>query len=120
MPKVFTTKIKKGKAIGAQAGLSDDLTKVFSILENLEGIGGVEIKRDGVFWRIAITSSMAGSSGSSGGIPTGWSERADAIVDIQWDSTYHKLQVKRGTVLVKDSTEDASWSDLLTFAEYDA
>jgi len=65
MPKVFTTKIKKGKAIGAQTGLSDDLTKVFSILENLEGIGGVEVKRDGIYWRIAITSSMAG--GSSGG-----------------------------------------------------
>lgn len=50
--------------------------------------------------------------------PEGWSERASGIVDIQWDSSYHKIQVKRGTVLVKDNTEDASWSDLLTFGEF--
>lgn len=113
MPKVFTTKIKKGKAIGAQKGLSDDLEKVFTILENLEGIGGVEIKRDGVFWRIAVTSSMAGGGGSSGGVPTGYTERSNSIVDMQVsDTDPKKVQIKRGTVLCKDV--DASWSDLLT------
>lgn len=114
MPKIFNCKIKKGKAIGAQKGLVDDLKKLFSIVENMEGIGGIEIKRDGVFWRFAITSSMAGGGGSSsGGVPTGYTERSNSIVDIQVsDTDPKKIQVKRGTVLCKDV--DASWSDLLT------
>lgn len=113
MPKIFNCKIKKGKAIGAQKGLADDLEKLFSILENLEGIGGIEVKRDGLYWRIAVTSTAVGGGASSGGVPTGYTERSNSIVDQQVsDTDPKKVQIKRGTVLCKDV--DSSWTDLLT------
>lgn len=50
--------------------------------------------------------------------PDGWEELADALVDIKWDSDYHKLQIKRGTILVKTGTVATTWTDLLAFAEF--
>jgi len=50
--------------------------------------------------------------------PSGWSEQT-RVTQIRYDSTYHKLQVKTGTVLVKDSSE-SDWTDVITFEEFDA
>ena len=49
--------------------------------------------------------------------PDGWSEQT-RVTQVQWDSTYYKLQIKKGTVLVKDDSEDAAWTDILEGEEF--
>lgn len=115
----FWNRLVRGKAIGAQPSFARDFNTVLEILENIEGAGSICVdKSDPKNWR--ITLKEMGDPGSGGEFPpAGWSEQT-RVTQIQYDSTYHKLQVKTGTVLVKDETEDSTWTDVITFEEFDA
>lgn len=64
----------------------------------------------------AVTKKL-GTMG--GGIPTGYSERTSTIIDAQVTqvSGVDTVQIKRGTVLVKDA--DTSWTDLVSPTAFD-
>lgn len=74
----FKNKIKSGLAIGAQKTFAEDLNKVMEILENIEGLGGITIAKNGNMWRISVTGQQTASSG--GGIPSGYEEETINIV----------------------------------------
>ena len=48
----FRNKLVRGKAIGAQKHFAHDFNKMMAILENIKGLGGIEIKKEGIDWRI--------------------------------------------------------------------
>mgnify|MGYP001459998686 CR=1 FL=1 len=100
----FNWKFRKDKAIGAQAGLGDSLQKVIDILDNIEGIGGVKITKEGVDWRVSLDATAIASGGSGGGIPTGYGEETLNVV------TDGKIITR--TVLTKNSgkADVATWS----------
>ena len=50
----FRNKLVRGKAIGAQKNFAYDFNRVMQILENIKGVGGIEIKKEGIDWRIAL------------------------------------------------------------------
>ena len=109
-------KLRKNVAIGAQKGFADAFNALVDFAEKLEGAGNIKVDKSN--WpNVRITLSSENPPPPSG-IPPGYEELSDSIVDIQWDSTSHKIQIKRGTVLVKTGTVGTSWSDLLTFEEY--
>ena len=56
----FRNKLVRGKAIGAQKHFAHDFNKMMAILENIKGVGGIEIKKEGIDWRIT-TSYEKGS-----------------------------------------------------------
>ena len=56
----FRNKLVRGKAIGAQRNFAHDFNRVMQILENIKGVGGIEITKDGIDWRIT-TSYEKGS-----------------------------------------------------------
>ena len=113
----FFRRLIKGKAIGAQKGFADSYNSIIDILENMEGAGDITIDRSNPkHWRIK-KANVGETEQTGSGIPDGYSEE-ERVTQIQWDNSAKKLQVKKATVLIKD--EDASWTDLLTFAEYDA
>lgn len=117
--KIFGNRLIPGRAIGAQKTFAADFNAVMEILENMEGAGQVEIdKSNAKYWRIKIKEA-SDTGGGSGGIPAGYTAQ-NRITQIQYDSTYYKLQIKKGTVLVKDDSEDADWTTLLTFQAFDA
>ena len=43
----------RGKAIGAQKNFAYDFNRVMQILENIKGVGGIKITKNGIDWRIA-------------------------------------------------------------------
>ena len=92
----FKNKIKSGLAIGAQKTFAEDLNKVMEILENIEGLGGVTISKNGNTWRISVTGQLT-ASGGSGGIPAGYEEEQLDVVTA--------AGIKTRTVLVKTSTK---------------
>ena len=49
----FRNKLVRGKAIGAQKNFAYDFNRVMLILENIKGVGGIVIKKEGIDWRIA-------------------------------------------------------------------
>ena len=51
----FRNKVVKGKAIGAQKNFAHDFNRVMQILENIKGVGGIEIKKEGIDWRITTS-----------------------------------------------------------------
>ena len=51
----FRNKMVKGKAIGAQKNFAHDFNRVMQILENIKGVGGIEIKKDGIDWRVSTS-----------------------------------------------------------------
>ncbi len=51
----FRNKLVKGKAIGAQKNFAHDFNRVMMILENIKGVGGIEIKKEGVDWRVTTS-----------------------------------------------------------------
>jgi hypothetical protein len=104
MPRLFI-RLKKGKAIGAQKGLADSLNKLFEIMENIEGIGGVNIAKDGVDWKVMIDQTEAPSGG---GIPDGYEEETLNIIT---DS---------GIVTRKVLVETATKDTVETFASADS
>jgi len=86
MGAVFQFRMRKGRSLGAQAGFADAFNRVLDILENIKGLGGVEICKNGVNWRVVITDDV--SAPESGGIPDGISleNNADGKTQImEWD-----------------------------------
>ena len=51
----FRNKVVKGKAIGAQKNFAHDLNRVMLILENIKGLGGIEITKKGIDWRVTTS-----------------------------------------------------------------
>ena len=51
----FRNKLVRGKAIGAQKNFAHDFNKIMLILENIKGLGGIEIKKEGIDWRITTS-----------------------------------------------------------------
>jgi len=49
----FRNKLVRGKAIGAQKNFAHNFNRVMLILENIKGVGGIVIKKEGIDWRIA-------------------------------------------------------------------
>lgn len=123
--KHFKNKLVSGKAVGAQSTLAEDLNKVFEILENIEGIGGVSVTKKGTLWRICMGGDepdgdsdpvTPGGGSSSGGVPTGYAD-GTVITAIQFDTSTKQIQIKTATALVKDSTE-SGWTEAITPAAF--
>ena len=51
----FRNKLVRGKAIGAQKNFAHDFNKIMLILENIKGLGGIEIKKEGIDWRVTTS-----------------------------------------------------------------
>ena len=51
----FRNKLVKGKAIGAQKNFAHDFNRVMQILENIKGVGGIVITKEGIDWRVATS-----------------------------------------------------------------
>ena len=51
----FRNKLVRGKAIGAQKHFAHDFNKMMAILENIKGLGGIEITKKGIDWRITTS-----------------------------------------------------------------
>ena len=51
----FRNKLVRGKAIGAQKNFAHDFNKIMLILENIKGVGGIEITKNGIDWRITTS-----------------------------------------------------------------
>ena len=51
----FRNKLVRGKAIGAQKNFVHDFNRVMQILENIKGVGGIEIKKEGIDWRVTTS-----------------------------------------------------------------
>ncbi len=51
----FRNKLVRGKAIGAQKNFAHNFNRVMLILENIKGVGGIEIKKEGIDWRITTS-----------------------------------------------------------------
>lgn len=51
----FRNKLIRGKAIGAQKNFAHDFNRVMLILENIKGVGGIEIKKEGIDWRVSTS-----------------------------------------------------------------
>ena len=51
----FRNKLVRGKAIGAQKNFAHDLNKIMLILENIKGLGGIEITKKGIDWRVTTS-----------------------------------------------------------------
>lgn len=49
----FRNKLVQGKAIGAQKNFAYNFNRVMLILENIKGVGGIKITKNGIDWRIA-------------------------------------------------------------------
>lgn len=51
----FRNKLVQGKAIGAQKNFAYNFNRVMQILENIKGVGEIEIKKEGIDWRITTS-----------------------------------------------------------------
>lgn len=91
----FKNKLHTG-AIGSQKTFREDFNKVLEILENIEGLGGITIAKNGNMWRISVTGQLT-ASGGSGGIPDGYEEEELNYIT--------SAGIKTRTVLVKTSTK---------------
>lgn len=69
---VFNFRLRKEKALGAQAGFADAFNKIVDILENIEGLGPVEIKKNGRDWRVVIKDQLTNGGGTA--MPDGTTE----------------------------------------------
>jgi hypothetical protein len=93
----FKNKLHTG-AIGSQKTFREDFNKVLEILENIDGLGGITIAKNGNTWRISFTGQATESIGSGGGgIPSGYEEEQLDVVTA--------AGIKTRTVLVKTSTK---------------
>lgn len=75
----------------------------------------VECVKDYVRGVVVSIYSTAATGG--GGGTTGYTETTVPII-WQYDTSAHKWQYKTGTVLVKNSTTAATWTDGITFAQF--
>ncbi|MFA7463055.1 MAG: hypothetical protein WCY59_07935 [Anaerovoracaceae bacterium] len=106
MGAVFQFRMRKGRSIGAQAGFADAFNRVLDILENIKGLGGVEIRKNGGNWRVVITDDV--SAPESGGIPAGYEEETLNII------------TDAGIVTRKVLVETATKASVETFASADS
>ena len=51
----FRNKLVRGKAIGAQKNFAHNFNRVMLILENIKGVGGIEITKQGIDWRVTTS-----------------------------------------------------------------
>lgn len=51
----FRNKMVRGKAIGAQKNFVHNFNRVMQILENIKGVGGIAITKDGIDWRVSAS-----------------------------------------------------------------
>lgn len=98
------------------AWIAFNTTRLANILESIVGTGGIVIHKprgaNGIGWTID------GSGISGGGDLTGFTEREDSVIDIRWNhESSGKIEVLRGTVLVKDDTE-SEWDELVATEDY--
>ncbi|MFA5433409.1 MAG: hypothetical protein WC319_11160 [Candidatus Paceibacterota bacterium] len=49
----FRNKMVRGKAIGAQRNFAHNFNRVMQILENIKGVGGIVITKEGIDWRVS-------------------------------------------------------------------
>ena len=68
----FRNKLVRGKAIGAQKNFAYDFNRVMLILENIKGVGGIEITKNGIDWRIAPGPSYTPQSDITLKTQTAW------------------------------------------------
>lgn len=62
---------------------------------------------------VVVSIYSTAASGSGGGSLTGYTEIADAPVALRWnEASSHKIEVKRATVLYKDTTL-TDWADFV-------
>lgn len=101
MGKVFQFRMRKGKAVGAQPGFADAFNRVLDILENIDGRGGVEIRKNGIDWRIVVTDDV------TDGIPEGYEEETLNIITDSGIVT-RKVLVETAT---KESVEEFESED---------
>lgn len=117
----FGPPLKPGEPLARQKDMARKVNLLCEVLESLRGMGGLRFvkpvsARDWSLVDGARNPDWTGGSG--GGVPEGFTELEDAVVDIQWDESGTKLQVKRGTILAKDV--DTEWTDLVDFEQFDA
>ena len=87
--KLFSGRMQRGKAIGAQAGFAADFERVKAILENMEGTGEIGIdKSNPEYWRINITPRSEADSGGAATTP----ETDNRSIEV---SSEEKLQLVR-------------------------
>jgi len=108
-----------GAALAKQPELARKINLLCDVLEGLAGVAGLRVtKPDAAPRAWQISAEFANSDGTvSGGVPDGFVEVEDAVVDIEWDASSHSLRVKRATILAKDVGE---WEELIQFQEFDA
>ena len=51
----FRNKMVRGKAIGAQKNFVHNFNRVMQILENIKGVGGIAITKEGIDWRVSTS-----------------------------------------------------------------
>jgi len=68
----FRNKLVRGKAIGAQKNFAHNFNRVMLILENIKGVGGIEITKNGIDWRIAPGPSYTPQSDITLKTQTAW------------------------------------------------
>lgn len=51
----FRNKMVRGKAIGAQRNFVHNFNRVMQILDNIKGVGGIVIKKEGIDWRVSTS-----------------------------------------------------------------
>ena len=51
----FRNKMVRGKAIGAQKNFVHNFNRVMQILENIKGVGGIVITKEGIDWRVSTS-----------------------------------------------------------------
>ena len=116
----FGPPLRPGMALARQKDMARKINMLCEVMETIRGIGGLRFvkpvsARD---WAIVDSARDPDWTGDSGSVPEGFSERENTVIDIQWDASGTKLQVKRGTVLVKDA--ETEWTDLVDFEQFDA
>ena len=100
-----------------------NLSRVYNILESIEGRDGIVIHKvdgEGFGWTIGGSNHSDGDTNPDSGTPTGFEEKTDVPVAWKWDSSSCKWQCKTATILVKTGTLSETWLDGLTFVKFDA
>jgi len=100
MTKESLTKLKEGRAIGAQPGFAASWNWVVDWFKRSGGRNGVRITDRGDRW-VFEADQPPGGGGSGGGIPTGY-EEAQVVVGIDISGGY--LRIKTRTGLIKSAS----------------
>lgn len=106
MTKESLTKLKEGRAIGAQPGFAASWNWVVDWFRRSTGRNGVRITDRGDRWVIEADQPPGG--GGSGGIPAGYAE-GTVVTDVQLTSS--GLVISKATGLLKTGTGTTSTID---------